>query len=413
MDIQPGLGALMSVINTMLRNLDERRAGAARDPGLLDEIAVPAHQQEPARHRLLLVAPVLAAAVVAVVALYFWPRAEASARADLRPPGAVQAPLAVVTAVAAAEVSEAPVSQQAVPAATTPEHAARAEEPATGAREAMLVLATSMADVGDATTPSKASKPVRRAVVEVPSAASAQVSSSMPLATPEPQRSPARTELRPAARVSPALPQVVESGSIRVEQSTQTPAERNQMEVQHAAELLQRGAVVEAEASLRSVLANDKGMLAARQALFALLQRQQRSDEARALLRDGVSLAPTQASLLLPYARLLAARGEWGAAYEALAPASEVLAQDAEYRGLCGVALQRLGRYPQSVAEYRAAVKLAPTASAWWVGLGLSLEGDGKPGEARAAYLQARATPLGPELAQFVSNKLARVSATE
>jgi MSHA biogenesis protein MshN len=277
---------------------------------------------------------------------------------------------------------------------------------------AMLILATSMDYAGDTTTPRKADKPARRVVTDTPSANAVPT----PAAAPESKQPAVYAELRvPAPVASPILAAtaVQESGSIRVEQSTLTPAERNVMEVQHAAELLRRGSLVEAEASLRGVLANDRSMLAARQALFNLLQRQQRFDEARALLKEGVALAPTQASLLLPYARLLAARGEWAAAYDALAPASEALAQDAEYRGLCGVVLQRLGRFPQSVADYRAAVKLAPTASAWWVGLGLSLEGDGRPGEARAAYLQARATSPGPEMAQFVENKLARSIATE
>jgi MSHA biogenesis protein MshN len=224
---------------------------------------------------------------------------------------------------------------------------------------------------------------------------------------------PVQTLESPPPIVRADAPVVTDNPSIRVEQSLQTPAEHNEIAVQHAADLMRRGAFGEAETSLRGVLSNDKGMVAARLALSSLLQRQQRFDDARVVLRDGVSIAPTQSSLLLPYVRLLAAHGDWGGAYDALSPASEALAQDAEYRGLCGVVLQRLGRFPQSVTEYRAALKLTPAASAWWVGLGLSLEGDGKQAEARNAYLQARATPMGPEMAQFVANKLGRVGPTE
>ena len=393
----------MSVINTMLRNLEERRAGVAGNAGLLDELSIPVRGQRFVP-RIFVLGPLVVCAAAAAT-LYFWPRAEAAgsvaAVARLSPQDAGNRQL----------VAKAPTvftPQQAVSSSQGDDARGMkgAGDSSETAADIALVLATSMAEAGDAAAGTRADKPVRRSFAKDDSAFVKVV--SKPTGTvPEPRQLPAAEALPAAARqASPAA--VAESGAIRVEQSTQTPAERNLMEVQHAAELQRRGSVVEAEASLRGVLANDRTMLAARQALFALLQRQQRFDEARALLREGVAIAPTQAALLLPYARLLAARGEWAAAYDALAPAAEVLAQDAEYRGLCGAVLQRLGRFPQSVADYRAAVKLAPTASAWWVGLGLSLESDGRSGEARGAYLQARATPLSSELAQFVDNRLAR-----
>ena len=276
----------------------------------------------------------------------------------------------------------------------------------------MLVLATSMADTGESTS-QRSQRQVR--IPSPPPLESRPLAAKADAVAPEPRSELPRAVALPEAPLPPAQQAAATPGdaAIRVEQSTQSAAERNQMEVQRAAELLRRGSPAEAETGLRGVLANDKGMVAARLALVSLLQRQQRTDEARQVLRDGVALAPTQAALVLPYARLLAARYDWNGAWEALQPASEALAQDAEYRGLCGVVLQRLGRYPQSVNEYRAALKLSPAASAWWVGLGLSLEGDAHPAEARAAYLQARASNPAPDLAQFIEGKLARLSGVE
>jgi len=293
----------MSVINTMLRNLEERRAGVAGNAGLLDELSIPVRGQRFVP-RIFVLGPLVVCAAAAAT-LYFWPRAEAAgsvaAVARLSPQDAGNRQL----------VAKAPTvftPQQAVSSSQGDDARGMkgAGDSSETAADIALVLATSMAEAGDAAAGTRADKPVRRSFAKDDSAFVKVV--SKPTGTvPEPRQLPAAEALPAAARqASPAA--VAESGAIRVEQSTQTPAERNLMEVQHAAELQRRGSVVEAEASLRGVLANDRTMLAARQALFALLQRQQRFDEARALLREGVAIAPTQAALLLPYARLLGGR---------------------------------------------------------------------------------------------------------
>ena len=50
---------------------------------------------------------------------------------------------------------------------------------------------------------------------------------------------------------------------------------------------------------------------------------------------------------------------------------------------------------------------LVPQAGVWWMGLGISLEADGRGAEARDALQRAKATgTLSPELAAFVEQKL-------
>ena len=72
--------------------------------------------------------------------------------------------------------------------------------------------------------------------------------------------------------------------------------------------------------------------------------------------------------------------------------------------------LQRLTLHKRAVAEYQAALQLAPQAGVWWMGLGISLEADGRLPEAKDAFQRARATgALSPELAAFVDQKLKRL----
>lgn len=391
----------MSVINNMLRDLDARRVDPGNDEALPEEVLAAPGGGKSLRKRprpAVLIAPVLLAVIV-LGSLYFWPHP------------AVRAPQPVMIAeltpaVAPAQVSDAalevaaPVSPPQTVASATAPAAVRSETPSLTPSMAKAVSERSRADSAEgAPAPRESKFAPRPAAARAPELRTPDmpVTQALPVAAPT------------VAIVSPAANTVGNTASIRLEQSTQTQQERNLTEVQRAADLQRRGALVEAETTLRGVLDNDKSMLPARLALVSLLSRQQRSDEARKVLKDGVENAPTQAQLLLPYARLLAARGEWRPAYEVLVPAADVLAQDAEYRALCGAVLQRLGQFSQASAEYRAALRLAPTAGAWWVGLGLSLEGDGRPVEARNAYLQAKSSALSPDIAQFVDNKLARI----
>ena len=107
------------------------------------------------------------------------------------------------------------------------------------------------------------------------------------------------------------------------------------------------------------------------------------------------------------FARAQAERGEVRAALETLQSNAAAGAGNAEYRGLHAAVLQRASRHAEAIEEYGAALRLVPSASVWWMGLGLSLEAVGLMREARDAFLRARAGDvLAPELAAFVEQKI-------
>jgi tetratricopeptide (TPR) repeat protein len=121
----------------------------------------------------------------------------------------------------------------------------------------------------------------------------------------------------------------------------------------------------------------------------------------RAVARDADAFAAA-----LRDARAQAQHGELAAAAQTLQRHAAAGASHAEYRGLHAAVLQRLSVHAEAVEEYRAALRLAPNTSVWWLGLGISLEALGRTPQAREAFERARGGNLSAELAVFADQKL-------
>jgi MSHA biogenesis protein MshN len=100
-------------------------------------------------------------------------------------------------------------------------------------------------------------------------------------------------------------------------------------------------------------------------------------------------------------------RGDLPAAASTLQTTLPAAADKAEYRALYAAVLQRAGRHAEATEHYAAALKLTPGNGVWWMGLGISLEAEGRIAEARQAFQSARAGGnLAPELAAYVEQRL-------
>ncbi len=161
---------------------------------------------------------------------------------------------------------------------------------------------------------------------------------------------------------------------------------------QGALGLLAQGDPQGAEDSLRSALTQASDHLDSRYTLAALLMNAGRTGEASGLLDEGLRTQPGHAPMARLYGRLKAEGGQPAVAIRVMEKALANAHGDPEYHAQLAALYQRLGRHGEALARYREALEERPTASVWWLGIGISLEGIRKPQQAVAAYRRAVAS---------------------
>lgn len=384
----------MSLINKMLQDLESRRATLSGDAGATQEI-----RSLPPPRAVLPRSLILGGVVVVLLAgagTWWFLGVGQPAMA----PTPVPAPVA--TGVPATPIAPASVAVAPEPPQKTVEIAPAATS-AIAAPQAAAELPD--AEKAPVPPPPPARKPVQNA-----SPSSDRNESQVPRKVIEPRST--------GLKVATALSQTSSSDALaaddgsRIEKKVRisTPRERAENEYRRALGLVNQGRIQEGMAVLRGALSEDAGHTGSRLALSSLLIEQQRQDEAQELLQEALSRNPAQPQLASQLARLQMERNDARGAEETLSKAAAAAAGMAEYRGLHAAVLQRLTRHKEAIVEYQAALRLAPQAGVWWMGLGISLEADGKLSEAREAYHRARATgALTLELNAFVDQKLKRL----
>ena len=143
-----------------------------------------------------------------------------------------------------------------------------------------------------------------------------------------------------------------------------------------------------AEALWRQALSTSAQHIRSREGLAALYLSQARKVESTKLLEEGLNLHPENGRLALLLARLLAEQGDNSRAIYTLEQAMGSSGQ-AELFALAAALYQQREDYRKSISAYQRALQLQPQQSHWWMGLGISLEGDGKQSEAKTAYTEA------------------------
>ena len=162
---------------------------------------------------------------------------------------------------------------------------------------------------------------------------------------------------------------------------------------------------------MRKVLALEPGHEVTRQTVVALMVEQGRIAEAQNLLAEAMTINPSQSSFALLLGRLTLETAGPDAALAVLTKHAEAGRQNAQYRGLVAAILQRLGRHGEAVAEYNAALSIAPHIGAWWMGLGIAQQAAGDRQEAANAYQRAKTSgTLSAELLAFVDQRLTQLT---
>ncbi|QDG70411.1 tetratricopeptide repeat protein [Janthinobacterium tructae] len=268
--------------------------------------------------------------------------------------------------------------------------------------------------------------------VPAPAPAAAPVAVPAPVATapvaPEPMLqagetvAPAKVHAAEMRRITqqparPAVAPVVKTpapaASERILDGKQvTPQQRVENEYRRALGQLQDGRVSEALAGLQQTLQLDPRHQGARETLVRLLLEAQRPDDAARQLQLSLALDPKQPAQAMMLARLQLDKANGGAAaLDTLMRSLPHAADNGDYRAFLAAVLQREQRYREAAEQYQLALQTAPDNSVWWMGLGIALQADNHPAQARQAFERAKGLQtLSPQLQAFVERKLVQLT---
>lgn len=414
----------MSLINKMLQDLDKRHAADGGGKTLTQQLRpVPARKHWQRIMWEVIGGLVIGAGWAAWVMYQISPRsvvtesafqsranrlqAAAGIQATAAPLPAPVAPAAAVPAQTAAPQgppsaampAPAPAVSATVPAVPAP----KSIEPATLDR---LKLASEIATPFDEKGFGAKPRTGRKSAAEAaPAAKAGQKGKSASDAVAE--AAPALASSPPKSGAGLPSPKAYGPASIDKQMHVSTPAERAENEFRKATVLLNQGRVAEAIDGYKLTLQQDGGHAAARQALVGLLLENRRIDEAQQLLQEGLRFNPERSAYAMLLARIQVERGDVQGAHDLLSKHAGGAANNADYNAFDAALLQRLGRHKEAVTGYQAALRLAPGAGVWWMGMGISLQADNRGTEALDAFRRAKAAGgLSPDLLAFVDQRM-------
>jgi Tfp pilus assembly protein PilF len=402
----------MSVLNTMLRDLETRGAADAAAQAVL-EPSVPAAPmvrpllqppQESAAARAMRIAAWggVALIIAATGVGYAWYARHLNALARAPQPVGLQQFAAVTAAPAAA-----PDSTSVVETAAVGNEAAAPPPAATEPVKATERLPVTAAD--------------RAPPMAAPTPASDMPSANMRETKPAVQASRPRAEDRAAtAAAKEASPPFSASAKDQAPAATSMAGDQDMIVRRpsspgaaleaRASELIARGRSVEAMSLLTQVLQQSPANGTARATLAALQAETGRRDLALQTLLAGSQIDP--ARFATAAARLQAELADPGAALATLDRVPEQ-ARDAAYDALVAGLAQRTGEHQRAVDAFRRALRAPNAPAVLWAGLAVSLEALDQPAAALAAFRQAAADPSLPAATRgFALNRISALAAT-
>jgi MSHA biogenesis protein MshN len=178
---------------------------------------------------------------------------------------------------------------------------------------------------------------------------------------------------------------------------------------------LQQGRVTEAQANLALALETNPINHDARQMLAGLLLDNSRHDEAKAVLAAGIAIAPEQNGFRMALARLQVEAGDVSGAIYTLEQGLSFAKNNGDFQIFLATLLQRANRHEDAISHYRNALSLNSasanaTANAL-VGLGISLQAVNQLAESQEVFSRAQSsTALSPELLTFVEQHLKQLN---
>jgi Tfp pilus assembly protein PilF len=371
----------MSVINSVLRDLESRRAAPADRDQLPDGLiaAGPTAKHAPSRKGRLLFWGLLLALSGALAYLIHNTDAVQTYSAYFRaPPPPLPKPLPVS--------NTPPAALAALATATAPVEPAQNETPA----------ATPLV----APPPPPPAKPPKLAAVPRPDKTAAATAIVASEEKPSPRQAHRSAPATTAADAS--SPASARGESLK----TVSPRQRAQALYNQAQQSLASGRSSPAKAILEEALGADPSFADARQLLASLQAESAQNDAAEATLAGGLAYAPPP-PLILALARLRLARAGDEAGFRLLMEYQHTAKDSADYQAFLGTLLLQRKQWAEAGHRYANALRLNPRPGAWWAGYGLALFGTQQYSEAQNALTHAKQQgSLAPALLDVVNERL-------
>ncbi len=194
-----------------------------------------------------------------------------------------------------------------------------------------------------------------------------------------------------------------------------SPEQNANSAYQQALVYLQQGRVTESQASLVKALELNPSHQEARLTLASLLLDNKRLNDAKDVLNKGLQLNPEQNEFRMALARLQINTTDQFTALNTLEQGLPYANNNAEYHAFLATLLQRNDRHADAITHYMKAIALESNTNSvktnTLVGLGISLQSEGRLEDAKQAYTRAQQSgTLPPSLASFVEQQLKKIS---
>jgi tetratricopeptide (TPR) repeat protein len=167
------------------------------------------------------------------------------------------------------------------------------------------------------------------------------------------------------------------------------------------------GKNTEAIRILQEVLVNESEFIPARKLLATILYEQGNFDRANAILQEGLEQRPLYPPYVQLKAEILVDEGKTKQALNLLQKAPPSLEDYPDYHALIAALYQRLGNSQNAEGVYEQLLKLQPSNSLWWLGLGIARESQEKKSEALMAFAKANDnSSLSPDLKAYIESRM-------
>ena len=178
-------------------------------------------------------------------------------------------------------------------------------------------------------------------------------------------------------------------GVLKIETVELSAKELAALAERKATTAMAKGSLRDAQDNYYQVLAHDPYNQGAREQLAGLLYGEGRLTEARQLLEEGIRLDPQQADFRLLLARLAISEGQQQQALGWLSGYQPDLASNMDYYATWAGLTQELGQNADAAALYVKLLRQQPDQGRWWLGLGVAEDGQGHSQRALDAYRNA------------------------